>query len=133
VACHANKTSCHIGIVSVFNVFSLLADMAPETGRMFYAYTTFSHFQITVSNTFYVDNSSATLPESVDVSFSLNPRVYRSEADFFLYPCCFSNPCSSHPCLFVNYLTISFASRIILRLFVVVYSGGRTDVSPAPV
>jgi hypothetical protein len=60
----------------------------------------------------------------------LNPRVYGSKADVFLYPCCFSIPCSSHPCLFVNYLTISFAFRIILRLFVVVYSGGTTDVPP---
>ena len=57
----------------------------------------------------------------------LNPRVYRSEADVCLYPCCFSIPCSSHPCLFVNYLSISFPFRIILRLFVVVYSGGTTD------
>lgn len=38
----------------------------------------------------------------------LNPRVYRSEAGVLFYPCCFSIPCSSHPCLFVNFLDYFF-------------------------
>jgi hypothetical protein len=57
-------------LVCLMSLPCLIICHLTQTGRMFHACTRFSHFQITVSNTFYFDTPSAILTEFVNVSFS---------------------------------------------------------------
>jgi len=133
--CHVMQTGRVVTRASLVCLMSLLClkiCLLTQTGRMFYACTRFWHFQITVSNTFYVDNPSATLPESVNVSFSIPSCICIALKLVYFYTRVVSQSLVQATLVYLwIFLTISFAFRITHRLFVVVYSGG-TTVAPHP-